>query len=229
MLDRLRTPFFLVALVLILFTVAIEIGSAGKLQQASPAATSLNTATPGKGIESLAFLDGLLLYTSLLMGLSLLVPERVQSKVQGIVSLVISLLLILGGVLMLIAVFVLLILMVTLLLAPIFGTIAYFTLFGFFNTGGARVTLGMVMTLKLAFAVCLVLAHQRFLKNTSLMLLLATSLVATFVLEFLHALVPGPLVSITDAIGAIIALVLALIWALLMLVSSVVSVARAVT
>jgi hypothetical protein len=229
MLDRLRTPFFLVALVLIVLAVIIELGSASKLQQVTPAAASLNESAPGKGIISLAFLDGLLLYTSLLMGLSLIVPERIQGRIQGIVSLIFSVLSIIGAFVLLMAVFQLLILMVTLLLAPIFGTLAYFACFGFFNTGAARVTLGIVMTLKLLFTGCLVLAHQRFLQNKGLMLLIATSLLATFLLELLHALVPGFLVSITDGIGALIALVLALIWGVLLLISSVFSVVKAIT
>jgi hypothetical protein len=229
MLDRLRTPFFLVALAFIFIAVVIEIGSAGKLQQMSPAAASLNTAAPGKGIFCLAFIDGLLLYTSLLMGLALIVPERIQGRLQGIVSLVFSLLLLIGGIVTLYGVFQLIILMVTLLLSPIFGTLAYFACYAFFNTDAARVTLGMVMTLKLLFALCLVLAHQRFLQNKGLILVIATSLLATFLVEFLHALVPGFLVSITDAIGALIVLILALIFGVLLFISSIFSVAKAVT
>ena len=176
----------------------------------------------------MAYLDGILLYTSLLMGLSLIVPERVQGRLQGIVSLVVSVLLLIGGLATLIAVFQLLILMTTLLLAPIFGTIAYLALFGSFNTDAARVTLGLAMTLKLLFAGCLVLAQQRFLQNKGLMLLIATSLLATFAVEFLHALVPGFLVSITDGIGALVVLVLALVWTGLLFISSVIAVVKAI-
>ena len=226
--DRLRAPFFVVALALIFIAVVIEAGSASKLQQANDAAKRLDQATPGKGILSLALLDGLLLYTSVLMGLALIVPEKVQGRIQGIVSLIVSILVIISSVALLWAVFQLLIVMVTLLLAPIFGTLAYFAGFGTFNTAGARVTLGIVMSLKLGFAACLVLAHQRFLQNKGLVLLIATSLLATFVLELLHALVPGFLVSITDSIGALIALVLALIWAVLLFISSIFAVIKAI-
>jgi hypothetical protein len=229
MLDRLRTPFLLVALALIFIAVVIEIGSAGKLQQVNRAAAGLNAAAPGKGIFSLVFIDGVLLYTSMLIGLSLIVPERIQGRVQGIVSLIFSLLLVLGGIFTLLAVFELLILMVTLLLAPIFGTLAYFAAYGTFNTAAARVTLGMVMTLKLLFALCLVLAHQRFLQNKGLVVVIVISLVATFIVQFLQGLVPGFLVSITDSIAALIVLILAIIVGLLLLISSVFSVVKAVT
>lgn len=229
MLDKLRTPFFIIAVVLIAITVLIEVGSSIKLQQATPAAASLQAATPGKGILSLAFLDGMLLYATLLMGIALVIPERVQGRVQGLVTLIFSVLILLADFFMIIGVLTLLIVMVTLLLSPIFGTLAYFVAFGFFSTDAARITLGLVMTLKLFFAGCLFVAHQRFLQNKGLVMMILTSLVATFIIAFLHGLVPGFLVSITDAIGAIIVGILALIWAILLLISSVSSILKAIT
>ena len=229
MLDTLRTPFFIIAVVLIAIAVLIEVGSSAKLQQAAPAAAGLQSATPGEGIPSLAYLDGMLLYTTLLMGVALVVPERVQGRVQGLVSLIFSILILLPDFFMIMGVVGLLILMVTLLLSPPFGTVAYMIGFAFFNTGAARITLGLVMTLKLFFAACLVVAHQRFLQNKGLVALILTSLLATFIIEFLHGLTPGFLVSITDAIAAIIVGIFALIWAILLLLSSLKSVLKAIT
>jgi hypothetical protein len=228
MLDRLRTPFFLIAVALIFMATVIEFGSTGKLvQQATQGIHVSGAALPG--VVCVGFVDALLLYTVLLMGLSLFVPERVQGRVQGIVSFVFSLFLIAGAVAVLLAVYHLLILMVTLLTTPIFGTIAYLAAFSYFNVTAARVTLTMAMTLKLLFAACLILAQQRFLKNKGLVLMIVSSLVATFAIELLHALVPGFLVRITDAAGAILALVVALVWGLLLLISSVISIAKAIT
>ena len=65
--------------------------------------------------------------------------------------------------------------MVSLLLAPPFGPIAYLALWGGFDTDGATVALGLTMLLKLAFAACLVLAHQRFLQNKGLVVLVLLS------------------------------------------------------
>jgi hypothetical protein len=228
MLDRLRTPFLLIAVALILMATVIEFGSAGKFrQQATQGVHVSGAALPG--VVCVGFVDALLLYTVLLMGLALFLPERVQGRVQGIVSFVVSLLLIIGAVAVLLAVYHLLILMVTLLTTPIFGTIAYLAAFSEFNVEGARATLGLAMTLKLLFSASLILAQQGFLKNKGLVLLIVTSLAATFAIELLHALVPGFLVRITDGAGAILALVAALIWALLLWISSVISIAKAIT
>src|SRR4051812_7769487 len=146
MLDDLRKPFFFVALALILIAVLVEIGSA-----------VLPDKPPGYGITFMAALDGLVLYTVLLMGLSLLIPERVQGRTQGCATLIVSFFGCLGTLAMIFIAIGLLMLMVTLLISPIFGTIAYFAIYGHFPTGEARVILSLLMTLKLGFAVCLVL------------------------------------------------------------------------
>jgi VanZ family protein len=84
------------------------------------------------------------------------------------------------------------------------------------------------MALKLGFAVCLVLAQQRFLQNKGLVLIILTSLLATFIISVLHSFVPGFLVSITDNIAGIIVALLAAIWAVAFLIGAVMSVTKAV-
>ena len=84
------------------------------------------------------------------------------------------------------------------------------------------------MFLKVAFAVVLVLAQQRFLQNKGFVLIIVTSLIANIVIGFLHGLVPVILVSITDAVAAIIVLVLALIWAVFLLIGSIPAIVKAV-
>ena len=59
------------------------------------------------------------------------------------------------------------------------------------------------------------------------MLLALTTLLCTVVLEFLHQLVPGILVSITDDLGAVVFAVVALIWALVLLIGSIPAIVKA--
>jgi hypothetical protein len=75
--------------------------------------------------------------------------------------------------------------------------------------------------LKVAVVILLFLAQQRFVTVKGLVLLMLTSLLANIVVSFLHGLVPLFLVSILDAIAAIIVGVLAAIWALIKLIGSI--------
>ncbi len=228
MLDELRKPFFIIALVLMLIVVLVEVGSALWISSTSEAAGKLNADTPGYGIIYLSFLDGLVFYITLLMGLALLIPERIQGRVQGCVSLLVGFFGCLGTIMAIFVALAMLILMVTLLLAPIFGTIAYFAIYGDFDRTGAAVTLSLIMTLKLGFVICLVLAHQRFLQNKGLILIVLTSLLANLIIAFLHNFVPGVLVSITDAIGAIVVAILAVIWAIILMIGAIISIIKAI-
>src|SRR5690242_14296440 len=129
MLDSMRKPFFIVSLIAIFLAVFVELGSLAVLGHGST--TSANTfgvSPTGKAIPAMAFLDGLIFFASLLIGIALLIPERVQSKIQGIITLVFSILLILGCIAVLFADIALLILMVSLLMSVPFGTIAYFAI-----------------------------------------------------------------------------------------------------
>jgi hypothetical protein len=230
MLDDLRKPFFILALVLIGAAVLLETGSTWMIQvTGSLGSTTADKPAAGFGVPSIALLDALLILTVALMALSLLLPERVQGRLQGLVTLCVSIVVLLAAVVLLFAAITAVTLMLGLLLAPIFGTIAYFALFASFDRASAAAILSLVMLLKLGFAVCLVLAQQRFLENKGLVLLIATSLLAVLLVSFLHSLVPGFLVSITDLVGAIIVTILTLIWAVVFLFGAVISVVKAVT
>jgi hypothetical protein len=217
MLDTLRKPLFLVAMALMLFALLIELGS-----------VIVPDKPPGYGIAYMAALDGLVFYSVLLMGLSLLIPEGIHGRVQGCATLLVSFFGCLGMIAMIFMALGLLILMVTLLISPIFGTIAYFAMFGHFPTTESRVVLASLMTLKLAFAVCLVFAHQRFLQNKGLVLIVLCSLLANIIISFLHGFVPGFLVSITDMIAALVVAIIAVIWAIVLLIGAVISVIKAI-
>jgi hypothetical protein len=185
-----------------------------------------NDRPPGLGIPYLALLDGLVLMTVGLMGIGLIVPERFQGRTQGIITLVASIILILLDIILIFVALLLLVIMVSLFLSAPFGTLTYLAIFGFFDRAGADLAGGLVMALKLGFAGCLVFAHQRFLQNKGLVLLVLTSFIASIIVAFLHGIVPGFLVSITDAIAAIIVAILALIWAIILLVGSIVSIVK---
>lgn len=219
MLDTLRKPFFIAALVLALLTVLVELGSAGLARFDLP--------TPGLGVHYLAMLDGLLLFAIALMGVSLLLPERVHGRIQGVASFVFALLMLLASLALIFIALQLLTLMVTLFMAVPFGTAIYSVTYGGFDVGPARTVLGTLMSLKIAFAVVLVLAHQRFLQNKGLVLIVLTSLLANVILSFLHGIVPRLLVSITDAIGAIVVGILAAIWALIFLIGAIPAIVKA--
>lgn len=228
MLDELRKPFLVIALVLIFLVVLIEAGSSLLLDMGTPGADLLGAKTPGYGITYLAFLDFFVFYITLLIGLAMIIPERLQGRVQGCVTAIVSFLGCLGTIVAIIICLIMLIIMVTLLLAPIFGTIAYLAIYGHFDRSGAAVTLSLIMGLKLGFVVCLVLAHQRFLQNKSLVLIVLTSLLANLIIGFLHNFLPLPLVSITDAIGALVVAILAVIWAIVLLVFAIISIIKAI-
>src|SRR4029453_7062667 len=113
-------------------------------------------------------------------------------------------------------------------LAPIFGTIAYFAIYGHFDRSTAAATLSLLMILKIAFAICLVLAHQRFLQNKGLVFLIILSLVGNLIISFLHNFVPIPLVSITDTIGAIVVAIIAFILAIILMIGAIISIIKAI-
>src|SRR5215831_9757289 len=178
MLDSMRKPFFIVALIAIFLAVFVEVGSLAILGHASAnSANTFGVSPTGKAIPAMAFLDGLIFFATLIIGIALLIPERVQSKVQGIVTLIFSILLVLGCIAVIFADIALLILMVSLLMSVPFGTIAYFAIWADFHTPEARAALSMIMTLKIVFAIFLVLAQQRFLQNKGLVLIIITSFV----------------------------------------------------
>ena len=211
--DRLRKPFLFVAIILISIVVLVEIGSASVLGRFDVQFTAIENQLPdgevrqalqdlddaqrrelenlanqdkppGVGIQYLALIDAIPLFTVSVIGASLIVPERVQGRVQGVLTLIFCILIILLSIVLILLAVIALILMVSLLLAVPFGTLAYAALFGSFNRGGAAAILGLLMALKLAFIACLVLAHQRFIQNKGLVFMIVTSLAGNVIVGF---------------------------------------------
>lgn len=252
--NRLRTPFLLLAIVLSLIVVLLETGTAlpGVLRgqtlpltafqlpaQATTTVASLSSdqqevlaqvnkqdRPPGVGVPSLALLDCIVLFTFALMGIALIVPARLQGRVQGIATLIFAFLLLFAAIGVIFLALASVILMVALLLSFPFGTIIYLIIYGSFNRGGADGVLSIIMLLKFGFSLCLVFAQQRFFESKGLVLLILTSLIGTVIVTFLLGLVPGVLVSITDAVAAIIVGIIVVIWAIILLIGSIVSIVK---
>lgn len=228
MIETIRMPFFVLALVLLAFAVSFEIGL-GLVWPAlvPPPGGQLPDVSPGFGVPYLAAIDLILVYATAAISLAFVWPA-LAGRVQAAIGIVLGLI---GGLVVLaliLAAFAALMLMLTLLLAIPFGTAAYFAAFADFPTGKAAAALAAIMAFKLGFAICLILAQQRFLKMKTLMLVIATSLALTWLTGFLHALVPGFLAAITDALAALITSILALIWIVVLFIGNLPGLVRAI-
>lgn len=226
--DAIRKPFFVLALVLVVLTVLLETGSVlllGSTQVVS--VPGMPQQADGWGVPSIVLVDALLVLTLGLMGLQFLLSQALHGRTQGIVTLVVSVLVLLGALALIFTGLQALGVMLSLLLAPPFGTVAYLAVWGHFDRSAASQVLAMLLLLKLGCGVCLLLAHPRFLLLKGLVLLWGTSVVAGLLVAFLHGMVPGPLVSITDLVGAIVVAVVGLLWAIHAVVASLRSVWRA--
>jgi len=227
-----RKPVFLVALIAMGLTVLVELSSIALVNNAGStagaAASSLNVGVTGQAIPAMALLDGLIFFAMLVIGIALLVPERVQSKVQGIATIIVAVILLLTCIAKIFMNLAMLFLMIGLLLAIPFGTIVYLAVWGSFDTTSATVALSLIFLLKIIFAVCLVVSQQRFLENKGLVLIILTSFVANLIVTFLYGLVPNFLVHITDEVAAIVVCILAAIWIVIYLIGGVVSVIKVI-
>jgi hypothetical protein len=217
--DRIRAPFLIAAFVCAVLAFAIEAG-------ASLAERFIQENPPGVGIPTMALIDGMLAFTLLLQVLSLFVSQELIGRFQGCATVVVSCLTILASIVAIFAALTLLLLMIG-LIASFFGIVIYFAVFANFPRGAAATILALLLSLKIACGVCLLLAQQRVVQATGLVLLLITSLVMNIVIAFLHDLMPRFLVSITDAVGGIIVGIVAVIWAIVLLVGGVIGVVTA--
>lgn len=187
-----------------------------------------NPQPPGLSITYLVLIDGMLLFTIVIMLLNIIGPKQTVGRLQGIAGIIAMFLLIIAGIIMAIIALIKLIIMVSLFLAAPFGTLAYLVLFGNFDTGGATAILALIMFLKLVFCIQLVWGQQGFLKMKGLIALIATSLLLTFIIGFAYGLVPFVLISIIDALVALVIAIVAIIWALVLLIGGIVGAVRAI-
>jgi len=220
--DKLRWPFLLAAIIVSIVIVTIELGSAAAFVRDL---LNIDEEPPGIAIPTMALIDIQLVFATVLYGLGVIVPHPTVGRLQGIASLILSILLILAAIVVIFATITLILLMLA-LIGSFFGIVVYLAVWGDFGRSQAAAILGVLMVLKIGVGVLLILAHQRFLTNKGLVLLVVTSLVANVIVGFLHALVPIVLVSVLDAVAAIIVAILALIWAIGLLVGSVIAIVR---
>lgn len=209
MLETLRIPFFLIAVVLMVCVVLIEMGT-----------------SKGFGIPYLVALDGLLLLSVLFFAASLFKIEWFLGKVQGVLFILITLTLLPFTINLIMDAFTALLIKIVLSASPLWGPPWYSGLNKEFAKSNPGLTLSLIMTLKLAFVGFLFLAHQKFLQNKGLVLIVLTSLFATIVISFLHG-ISWYLLSITDAISGIVVGILAVIWCIFFLVTSIPSIWKA--
>ena len=243
----LRRPLFVAAVVLAAVVVLVELGMSGLVGGNPVGAVPVDMATglgvdreiaqdaslgasapPGSGIAHLALVDGLLLFTLVLIGSSLVLSQRLYGRVQGAVTLVVSLLWILAGVLAAVLALAQLFLMIGLLTAVPFGTLAYLAIWGFFPAGDAALVLGLVLVLKIAMVGFLVAAQPKFLQVKGLVALIAASVLLQLVLGLIHGFLPGPVIAIGDQLWAVVTAVVAAVWALAMLIGAIPAVVNAV-
>jgi hypothetical protein len=190
-----------------------------------------NTPAPGYGIPHLGLFDGILLLVMTWMALALVLPrtlQGIQGRVQGVVTLLLAIGFFSAALTVAFTTFARLVAMISLIAASPFGFAAYMAIWGSFQTKVASAILAASMSLKIAFAVLLVLAHPQFLKVKSMLLVVVTSLVLAVITQWLIFMVPRPLASITDAVAGIVNAIVTAAWAIVLAVMSLVGVWRAI-
>ncbi len=262
---RNRTPFFVLALLILLSVILIERSTVQASQVAARLASFISGSSPvsleqglqvftpeqqrtldklrsqkaneisrlkggslsGFGVRSLQYVDGLLLFGIVLIALTLFLPrfirryEYYHARLQGLVTLIFDIFIILAGVSLLLQALVKLLLMIALLLSFPFGTLAYLAIYGDFPRAAMIAVLSTIFFLKLLFGLLMLLAHQDFIKNLGLVLYVLGSFIANLIVTLLYTIVPGILASITDAIAAIVVVIVGIILAAVMIVFAV--------
>ncbi len=244
--SGLRRPLYAMALFAVVLVVVLELGMSfagstgvGSVASLTPGgalagipaqdvARVTGDAPPGSGITYLALIDGLLLFTLVMIGLGAVVNQRAYGRAQGVVTLIVSFLWILLALAMALLALAKLLLMIGLLVAVPFGTLAYLAIWGFFPTAKAALVLGALLFFKFVAVGFLVAAQPRFLAIKGLVALIAVSIGLQLVLGFVQGFLPRVLVSIGDEAVALVTAIVALVWALVMLIVSIPAMVKAV-
>jgi len=185
----------------------------------------LHAKNPGLGIKALALLDGFILYAWSVKMFSPLLNPGIQIPLVKISDFIVAIVLLLTGIAVAFAAIAFITFLISLLLAIPFGTIAYMAAFSSFKTGASAATLGLLMSLKTAFVICIVISEQNLFKYyRSLIIVILCSFLTNIIVSVLHSFPPQFLVSITDAIAALIVTIIGLIWILISLIPAAVGV-----
>ena len=216
--NRLRAPFLYVGLFLFLAVVLMDLG-------AGPVVLAIlgesGQTPPGRGMPALVLVDALLFAQVIFLGFDALGLGRLARWLNGPGNLVLSVVVIFGGIGLLFAALGLLILMISVLMALPFGPAIYAAIWGGFARGTAMGLLSTTLLLRIIAGLLLVLYDQSMLGKKRLLLLFFSCLVGDLVVSFLLGLVPSLLCSITDAVGALIGAILGIIWAIILLIPAI--------
>jgi len=244
--GELRRPLFVIATVLSAVVVMVELGlgaligggtagvlppdvaQASGVPPGSVTSAAVATQPAGAGIAHLALVDGLVLFTMLLIGSSLVVSQRLYGRYQGFVTFVVGVLWIVGALALAAVALSTLLLMIGLFVAIPFGTIVYLIVWGFFPVTSSAVVLALLLFLKLLFMAALIAAQPGFLKVKGLVILVSLSMVLQLALGFIQQFLPSVVVSIGDQCWALVTTVVALVWAVVMTIGAVPGMVNAV-
>ena len=207
--ETLRKPLLYAAFFVLFLALLIELSTG-----------IMDFEVPGLGISSIALIDSMLVFVIAMMLLNILVSPALVGKISGISTLIFSLLILIASIMLLMYSLTELTAMLALLLAVPFGTAVYFSIFAHFARVEAASILSLLMLLKVIFAVLLILSNPRFLENKGLVFLIFSALLVNILVTFLQGFPPGFLVSITDALAAIIVALIGLFWSLNLLLRS---------
>ncbi|WPD22671.1 MAG: hypothetical protein SD837_21105 [Candidatus Electrothrix scaldis] len=206
---------------LIAIIVGIEVKSDNVIEWVAKLKELEKAVVPGMGIKSMVLIDGILLYSWSVIKLGAFLSEKVLTPAVKICNFLFFLAMLIFSFVIIGRAVTQLMLMISLLLAVPFGTIVYMVKYAEFQTTTALAILGMLFALKLSFTASLVVGEKRLFEDyRTFLLLLLFSFIANFLINFLHAIAPGFLVSITDAVAAIVVAVIAIIWLLYMFLDS---------
>lgn len=222
---KLDKVLFALALVLALSVVLVERGGTSLV---AGWFGSGDADQEGFGVPALWLVDGPILYTMILIGISMLIPDRIHARVQGVATLIVAVLLFLAAVPLIFEALAALLLRVALLLAIPFGTLIYLAKWADFPVDAMAATMSGLMLLRAAFAVVLVASNPRHLQNKGFVLLIATAFVATIIVAFLHGFVPGIVANLADCIAAIVVGIIAIIWAIVLAIGGIISIVKAI-
>lgn len=174
--------------------------------------------TPGLGLPADGIMSLWLFISVALMAAASLPRKKLVPYVSGIVNIVGGLLLLLASLAAIFVAIAKLLIMVGLLVAFPFGPLIYLAIFGWFAKGAAAATLTIALILKIVVGVLLFLGDRSILKSPAVVILFLLSIVSGILVMLLHAIVPMMLVSITDAVAAIIVGIIAAIWSIISLI-----------
>ncbi len=180
------------------------------------------------GVAALITIDVMLLFTLTMFNLPLIVSPRLVAQLQGILTLLVGIGVILFALFTLLKTLAVTMVMVGLLLAIPFGTIVYMVKYASFDLEAPAAIIASLMLLKVILSIALVVAHELFLKNVGLVLLIATSIVAMIIVTFLHNIVPVFLASITDGIAGIVVAVIAIVWGIVLVIGGLVGTIKSI-